>query len=393
MTCYNLDIYQNIFNDLSNNFDNLKKENIIFKNHNDYILLKYKKEKLDENNINTLGLIRSCIFKNNKLISYSPPKSTNYNNFKINNNISECSIEEFIDGTMINLYYDNNIQGDHRSKWQISTKSFIGAQNNYFKKYVNDKSFRTMFIETCLDNDFDYGILPKEYSYCFIMQHKENRIVTPIYDNNLYLVKCYNINGLNVNIVDLNIIKKDLENTRIKFPNIYNFESYDLLEKELINLEYKQKGYYIVNYNNYVHTKILNPKYEYVLFLKGNNSKLQYTYLTLKKNNNISKYLEYFPENYQTFLNYEEDCQLFITNLYNYYVSKFIKKEIELDKINKEYIKHLYKIHCIYINNKKLNNYFYIKPIDVNDYFNELNEAQQMYNINYKNYKDNNILK
>ena len=121
-----------------------------------------------------------------------------------------------------------------------------------------------MFTETCLELSFDYSSLPKDYCYSFVLQHKENRIVTKFYENSLYLVKCYKINGLNIEVIDLNNFKNNEAFNSIKFPQTYNFNDYDELENKLFYLDFNFKGYYIVNYKDYKHTKIRNPNYEYV---------------------------------------------------------------------------------------------------------------------------------
>ena len=52
----------------------------------------------------------------------------------------------------------------------------------------------------------------------------------------------------------------------------------------------------IVKHENGDRTKFRNPNYEHVKKLRGNNSKLQFQYLTLHKEM-INEYLKYYPEN------------------------------------------------------------------------------------------------
>ena len=79
---------------LSNFEDDYLKNNFYIKTTAGYFTLKYKNKK----DI----LYRSLIFKNaNKLISFSPPKSIQLSDNFWNGDIYA---EEFIDGTMINLF-------------------------------------------------------------------------------------------------------------------------------------------------------------------------------------------------------------------------------------------------------------------------------------------------
>tara|TARA_Y100000389_G_scaffold202673_2_gene248679 strand:- start:51 stop:1241 length:1191 start_codon:yes stop_codon:yes gene_type:complete len=395
MKHYNLIKYNNEVNniifDLNNNLDKLKEYHLKYKKFNDYILINYYKDKINTENIETLGLFRSCLFKNNKLICFSPPKSINYNIFKGSSDIKQCVVEEFIDGTLINLYYDAE-DNSNGTGWKTSTKGYIGLRNKYFKNYNNDKSFNTMFIETCLDINFDFGSLPKDYCYSFVLQHKENRIVTKFYNNNLYLVKCYKINGLNIEMINLDYFKNLECFNVLKYPEIYKFENYDDLENQLLTLDYNNKGYYIVDYNNYKHSKIRNPNYEYVKNIRGNDVKLQYTYLRLLKENKLDLYLKYYPEHQSMFDFYQKDYLYYIRNLYNNYVEVYITKKLQFRTLNKEYKKNLYNIHGIYLTNKSQNLNKSITFEDVNKYFENLDCSQQMYYLNNKYYNNVNIV-
>ena len=51
-----------------------KDSNCDSSNKNQYYILKYNKNYLTEDNIYSIGLLRSIIIKNNEIIAYSPPK-------------------------------------------------------------------------------------------------------------------------------------------------------------------------------------------------------------------------------------------------------------------------------------------------------------------------------
>jgi hypothetical protein len=294
----NDDLYMNSLNVVNKSY------NI---NNKIYKLLHYKKSSLTNDNINTIGNFRSVIVDDeNNMVMFSPPKSINYNIFynKYNDVQNKCKVEEIIEGTMINLFYINN-------KWEISTKTTIGANNSFFKNFdsqihnvTKPKTFREMFIESCKEVNLDLSLLNKSYNYSFVMQHNENRIVKPIYSIYLYLVKVYKIDNIEKVVYEIDIKKDKLydilcSTTSIKFPTEYeNTETSELSFDELPN-RYGSKNtrfdclgvmIYSPDGNR---TKIRNPVYEEIKQLRGNQPKLQYHYLTLKKNKNIKKYLYY----------------------------------------------------------------------------------------------------
>ena len=118
-------------NEIKSNSQN----NIIVKEINDYILMKYNKKSLTIDNEKTLGLFRSIIVKDDNLVCFAPQKAINFNNFIVDNDFDDCDITEFIPGTMVNLFYDQESSED--IKWQICTRSNIGARCKFNQD--NDK--------------------------------------------------------------------------------------------------------------------------------------------------------------------------------------------------------------------------------------------------------------
>ena len=135
-------------------------------------IIKYNKDKLNFDNILCNGLARSLIYKDDKLISFSPAKSINLEHFKslVNNDIVYA--EEFIEGTMINLFY-------HNDKWQIATKSSIGANMSYI---LGRRSFAELFWEAFSSQNFNLEEFNKSYCYSLVFQHPENKYILPIFE-------------------------------------------------------------------------------------------------------------------------------------------------------------------------------------------------------------------
>ena len=80
---------------------------------------------------------------NGKLVAFSPLSSCDIDTFFDSNGklLEHIRIEEYVEGTMINLFYDNNI-------WNISTKSTVGGKNNFYINGSNkQKTFYEMFHE------------------------------------------------------------------------------------------------------------------------------------------------------------------------------------------------------------------------------------------------------
>ena len=134
------DIYNNKIND-----EDLKKYGLEKKfwttNDKPFVFIKYNKEYLNLENINSLGLFRSVILYNEKIKVFSPPKSVNINIFANTFPANECIAEEFVEGTMINLFFDES-----KNDWEISTKNSIGGKVKFFQE---QEYFRTLFEDVC----------------------------------------------------------------------------------------------------------------------------------------------------------------------------------------------------------------------------------------------------
>lgn len=384
-----------------------------------YKIIKYNKpiynEMEFEEKLKYLNL-RSCIIQNNNLVVFSPPKSIDFNKFTQLYNNQDCYSEDFIDGTMINLFYNSEL-----SEWTIATRSAVGGNNRFYDDCQTLKSefninkynisFRELFYDTCRVVNFNPHNLPKEYSYCFVVQHPLNRIVTPVSVPQIYLVKIVKIVKTNMdidndndndnsNVLQFNIKNINLEsfyktfvelfnNSYISFPRRYNIDSFDNIYNYFTD---QQCPYYLVGtiiYNKSgIRSKIRNPNYNNVKLLRGNHPKLQYNFLCLKRDNKIREFLHYFPEHCDSFENYRNMVFNYTNNLYRCYVSCYINKQQELKTYPFEYKTHMFKLHKIYKEKLKTQKRVVDKKIVI-DYVNNLHPAQQMFVINYSNYNNN----
>lgn len=376
-------IYQ--INNINNILENNNYKIIKWKKQKEiYYIIKYNKKYITPDNVNSYGIYRSVIVKNNKILSFSPPKSIAIENFKNDINFNEnIQIEEFIEGTMINLFYDNDI-----NEWIISTKSTIDGNIKFFiNDFNNNITFKDMFYEIINTLNVNFDVLPKNYSYSFVIQHIENRIVTSFKNNNLYIISVYNINNDNytINEISKNEVHSIFKDTKVSYPKNYNFNSFQEVEDfATLNQSYNFVGI-ILKYNN-IRTKIRNPTYEYVRKLRGNQPKIQYHYLTLRNSNSLSEYLKYYPEDIDKFNEFKNQIYQFTQDLYKNYIECYINKYKPLNSFPFQFKNHMYKLHEKYIYELRNQNQYVSKKVVIN-YINNLHPAQLMFSLNYSNRK------
>jgi len=361
----------------------------IIKKHNGLYLIKYNKSSLNETNIQTLGLFRSVITDGENILSFAPPKSINYNTFNVDNHFADSQISEFIDGTMINVFYNG--------EWELATRSNIGANCRF--NLNSKKTFREMFFEACVPEGTQpiefLNKLNKEYSYSFVLQHPENRIVHKIDFPQLYLTNIYKCSNNTVEeldfLYDFTAISKEkfYISDHIKYPRNIKEIFPNMTEWTYINLlcsgqqtDFNLQGFVIYNENN-ERTKIRNIDYEIVKRLRGNSPKLQFQFLELYKKNKLKEYLNYFPENSNVFMQYQNEFYKWTETFYNLYIDCFIEKKKQLKNCQYEFKPLLYELQKHYFeelrpNNKKVNFTF------MKEYVKTIPTKRLMFSINYK---------
>ena len=360
-----------------------------------YSVIRYLKEFLCLDMIPTYGLCRSIILNSaNVVVGFAPPKSIPSDTFIKNHpdKTPHLVAQEFIEGTMINAFWDPSV--GLGGGWEISTRNTVGATSSFFKG-ANRKTFRDMFLEAAKELNLSLDQLNKDLCYSFVLQHPENRIVVPFQKPDLYLVALYNIKVVDGNTMVMSYPMSDLKNfdwgtAAIKFPEIYEWNTYtELIEKYAsMNTSYSTLG--LVVYNNITceRMKIRNPVYEQVRNLRGNQPKLQYQYLSLRKEGKVADFLKFYPENKKEFSAFRDQVHLFTSTLFANYVSCYIKKEKPLKEFSDQYRTHMFNIHKIYMDELREKKMFITNTTVIN-YVNNLHPSLLMYCLNFQMRKRN----
>lgn len=355
-----------------------------------YKVIRYDKNILNVDLISTYGLCRSIIVnETNKIVCFSPPKSIPSDEFikKYPNKTEAIIAQEFVEGTMINVFWDENI--GLSGGWEIATRNTVGATSGFYKS-PNSKTFRTMFLEAAQENNLYLNNLNPAYCFSFVLQHPENRIVVPFNKARIYLAAVYHIDNTEMNNIRVysynmdEMRKLNWMNADIQFPQTYNFDSYTELINQYasMNTSYDMLGFVLYNTQTGERSKIRNPVYEQVRALRGNQPKLQYQYLTLRKQNKVKDFLKYYPENKRHFSEYREQIHLFTNTLFMNYITCYIKKEQPLKQYSEQYRTHMFELHKLYITSLRENKMIVTNRVVI-DYVNNLQTTLLMYCLNF----------
>jgi hypothetical protein len=355
-----------------------------------YNIIRYSKEFLRPDLISSYGLLRSVILSGPKVVSFAPPKSLSGENFmlKYPTKTEHIVAEEFIEGTMINVFFDPTYGVN--GCWQIATRNTVGAEVSFYK--WSNMTFNQMFLEACINNKFNIQTLNPAYCYSFVLQHPANRIVVPFKKPQLFLVAVYEIiqKGSDVTIVEQNLSEVRSGGlwhmTGIKFPDTYDapFKTYtELIDKFASgNTPYDVMGIIVRNTQTGERTKFRNPIYEEVRHLRGNQPKLQYQYLCLRHAGKLPQFLRYYPETKDDMSKFRDQVHMFTDNLHKNYISCYVKKEQQLGLYSPQYRTHMFKIHEHFVNELRPKG-LYVTNTEVIKYVNNLHPSLLMYCLNF----------
>jgi hypothetical protein len=373
------------------------------RNGREYTILRYDKEALDKSRecIETTGLFRSIVLEDGKIKCFAPPKSLDRGLFTVLLDGGECYAEEFIEGTMINMFYDDSLPEDEvLGHWEIATRSSVGGETRFFSNSKNEgKTFRDMFIEALTEITQEHGSprdalesLNKEYSYSFVLQHPENRIVTEFKTPGLYLVSVYNIDNSTHTITSVSMVEALGDSTAqwVKTPKLYG---QNLTQEDLDGLvrlwtsedsDYSIPGIVLRDRITGLRSKIRNAEYEKVRRLRGNQPKLQYRFLSLRQGaaEDIKAYLQYYPEDTDEFANYGRQVRSFTHNLHQQYLDCKVRKVKDIKSVPFEYRNHVYTLHGHYLESLRPKAGVVTRRV-VETYVDDLPAARLMFSINY----------
>jgi len=356
---------------------------------------------------------RSVVYSGDgDLVSFSPPRGLSFDKFRDKNPIlnDEYVINECVEGTMMNLFYDSKI-----GSWELATKGAIGGNYHFYRtQYPHadadsnktpQLSFRQMFMDVFRANDLNADLnslaflqyFSKEYSYTFVIQHPANHIVQQIEHPLAYLVAVYHICDNRAVYIPSSIYEEwncflDIRGM-LEFPEkVGEFDVY--VEYDFICNTFCEKnshpsmGWMITHMKTGDRCHIENPKYTELRELRGNNPNLLFQFLHLNRINKVADFIFFFPQYRGIFCKFQEQYSAYVTNLHESYVSYYVKKENI--RISKKYFANIYKMHhTIYLPSLALRETdgsrgkTIMRKSVVRDYVKNMDPKSLLYYLNY----------
>lgn len=237
---------------------------------------------------------------------------------------SKKRVETYEEGTFLRIFY-------HKEKWIVSSLKCINVEETFL--FCKNKNFYDFFWEAGKNMDVDK--LDKNFSYSFILKHRENRCGIP-YNGIPTLVYCGKFDLRNwkpcIEKVYAKDLKKEEVDSKSDIVDIVELEfSTNLIEKEIERTDLSNKGIIVVLENG-DRLSFVNKKFLEIAEIRGSNPNIKIRYIELDKEKRL-KLIEYFPEFGLQKIN--EDIDKKALQIFKTYQASFLFKKIETSDIFK----------------------------------------------------------
>lgn len=246
--------------------------------------------------------------------------------------------EEFIDGVMVNVFFDTNKQ-----IWRLATRSRLDADNKFF-----DQTFDKLFMQAwqTLGMPPDFSNLNKFYGYSFVLQHPANRNVVPVVAPHLTCVEICSI-APNLFLHTMPAAPTLLPPRRFAASSAIDCDTLLTTIQQFEGL--KCQGIVVRDTATGKRWKMRTIFFNLVRKMRGNHSRLEYTWLENFKNGALEVYLSYYPEERTRAEAVIRSWQKAVSETYNWYVHIFKARDCSKDKIPAQYKGMLYDLHGQYL--------------------------------------------
>jgi hypothetical protein len=328
------------------------------------------------------GLFRSVVINDaGDIVSFSPPKTVTFNGAEDTPvldadeiRLSQFIVEEFVEGTMINLFYNPNIAAGSGSEanatagWELSTKGVVGGaivvpgsnKRNQRPPPATEASaatttFRSIFLDACLKTGIDFNKLDTKYSYSLVLQHPENPLITHIKSPRVYLIALYTIDNATLTVTRCARSSIDWKSLGFNIPREYSVKkgsSFSDIRNQYANpaglSPYRIMGcmmHSVIGGEGWSF-KMRNPSYEVAKHTPCELGKrVMFEYCNLRHTRDIPAHLAAYPDDAVKFDEFKLQIHAYTKLLYSSYVECFISKKQPLIDYAVNLRTHMYRMH------------------------------------------------
>lgn len=286
--------------------------NLIIKEKNNFVLLKYDQLNSDMSNEivqECRGIILRNINNKYEIASMRFTKFFNYGQEQAAKLEFPCEASQKIDGSLIGVWYDE------MTGWHVSTSGNIDAEDAPIN-ISNINNYRELF--NIAWGDLDLNILDKKNTYMFELVSPYTRIIVPYNETKLYLLAIRNNETLKeISRNELPIIAKQLFGDKIEVPKSFLCNNIEEVQNAVNKLTEDNEHYegFVLCDKYFNRVKMKSSTYMDLFFIKGEGIFSDKKILQLILDEQDDDILGHFPEYTDDFNRIRHGLCLFIAHL------------------------------------------------------------------------------
>jgi len=286
-----------------------------------YAVISYDKATTDMT-MPHVELCRSVIWDKaaNKPACVGPPRGLKFG-VAISRGLANFEVEEFVDGVMINLFYD-----EYAKDWCLATRTQLGATNHFYGK----RSYADLFWETFVSKGLTKELLTPGETYSWVLQHPDERIV---------VAPAYGIPTLT--------LVESTTSLLAPAPTKYALKTLEDV-KEFVTAEGKRHGHQfqgvVIKADGHRY-KLRTNEYDEARVLRGNQPKRPYLWLELWSKGRLATYLRIYPEEQCEANRIVAELKACTLELHDLYLKVYRNKVLPLGQAPQKFRKLIWEAH------------------------------------------------
>lgn len=295
---------------------------------NPLVLIHYDKKKSDMT-LPHVGSFRSVIWnaRTNRPMCIAPVRSR-----KLTDSLSlteDAVVEDFIDGVMINMFWDGTM-------WRCATRTQLDASGHFYGK----RPFAELFTETFLATGLNFNDFDRDLCYSWVLQHPSERVVVPIPYGvaKLYLVETTRVAG---------VAAPSPIPMGVRVPEKHNLNSIEAIKARVLTWgnRFGIAWQGLVVKMGDQRFKIRSAEYEAARELRGNQAKLPYVWMERWSQGRLISYLRQYPEEAPDAEATTQQFKACTQELHRFYMAVYRHHTMPLKDVPQKYRKLVWEAH------------------------------------------------
>ncbi len=296
----------------------------------------------------------------NHPVCVSPPRGRKFS-AAADAGITDFTVEDFVDGVMINMFYDGQ-------RWRLATRTQLDATGHFY----GSRPFALLFHEAMLAKNGGSFTDPA-LCYSFVLQHPEERIVVPC---EYGIPRAYHIGSWHI-AADATVKAWATDSFSAMRPAIHDIKSLEDV-KDRVAIFGKRYGYkwqgFVLKTADGTRYKIRSREYDAARELRGNQANRSFTWLERWTQGRLAEYLKVYPEEQHQAQAVVDAFKMLTQETYNWYQRVYKDKSCPLGQAPRKFRKLLWDAHAA-----GKGAYF----ANLRDFMNGLDTARKLWLVNF----------